>query len=88
LADLHYDNVRARFMTQFGIYSEATLSNDPSPAKGQWDLDIADRYIAEAYLSTRTVDNYVLRLRQKLERDVAKPVYFRTVHGMGYKLVR
>ncbi len=47
--DFHYDNVRARFMTQFGMYSETTPRNDPSPAKGQWDLDTANRYIAEAY---------------------------------------
>jgi two-component system, OmpR family, alkaline phosphatase synthesis response regulator PhoP len=40
------------------------------------------------YPSTRTVDNHILRLRQKLERDLAKPVHFRTVHGMGYKFVR
>jgi hypothetical protein len=47
--DFHYDNVRARFMTQFGMYSETTPRNDPSPAKGQWDLDTAYRYLAEAY---------------------------------------
>jgi hypothetical protein len=47
--DFHYDNVRARFMTQFGMYSATTPRNDPSPAKGQWDLDTADRYLAEAY---------------------------------------
>jgi hypothetical protein len=47
--DFHYDNVRARFMTQFGMYSATTPRNDPSPAKGQWDLDTANRYIAEAY---------------------------------------
>ena len=47
--DFHYDNVRARLMTQFGMYSEATPRNDPSPAKGQWDLDTAYRYLAEAY---------------------------------------
>jgi hypothetical protein len=47
--DFHLDNVRARFMTQFGMYSETTPRNDPSPAKGQWDLDTANRYIAEAY---------------------------------------
>lgn len=40
------------------------------------------------YPSTRTVDNHILRLRQKLERDPASPVHFRTVHGMGYKFVR
>ncbi len=41
----------------------------------------------ENYPSTRTVDNHILRLRQKLERDPAYPVHFRTVHGVGYKFV-
>jgi DNA-binding response OmpR family regulator len=40
------------------------------------------------YPSTRTVDNHILKLRQKLERDPGNPVHFRTVHGMGYKFVR
>jgi DNA-binding response OmpR family regulator len=39
------------------------------------------------YPSTRTIDNHILRLRQKLEKDPAKPVHFRTVHGAGYKFV-
>ncbi len=47
--DFHLDNVRARLMTQYGMYSETTPRNDPSPAKGQWDLDTAYRYISEAY---------------------------------------
>jgi HAMP domain-containing protein len=47
--DFHFDNVRARLMTQFGMYSETTPRNDPSAAKGQWDLDTAYRYLAEAY---------------------------------------
>jgi HAMP domain-containing protein len=47
--DFHYDNVRARLMTQFGMYSQTTPRNDPSPAKGQWDLSDAYRYLAEAY---------------------------------------
>ena len=47
--DFHYDNVRARFMTQFGAYSTATVRNDPSPAKGQWNLGDANRYLSEAY---------------------------------------
>jgi Putative beta-barrel porin-2, OmpL-like. bbp2 len=47
--DFHFDNVRARLMTQFGMYSATTPRNDPSPAKGQWNLDTADRYLAEAY---------------------------------------
>jgi DNA-binding response OmpR family regulator len=40
------------------------------------------------YPSTRTVDNHILKLRQKLEKDPGNPVHFRTVHGMGYKFVR
>jgi DNA-binding response OmpR family regulator len=40
------------------------------------------------YPSTRTVDNHILKLRQKLERDPSSPVHFRTVHGIGYKFVR
>jgi hypothetical protein len=47
--DFHYDNVRARLMTQFGLYSQTTPRNDASPARGQWSLDNAYRYISEAY---------------------------------------
>jgi DNA-binding winged helix-turn-helix (wHTH) protein len=39
------------------------------------------------YPCTRTVDNHVLKLRQKLEPEPAEPVHFRTVHGIGYKFI-
>jgi DNA-binding response OmpR family regulator len=39
------------------------------------------------YPSTRTVDNHILRLRQKLEPDPANPRFFLTMHGAGYKFV-
>jgi DNA-binding response OmpR family regulator len=42
----------------------------------------------QSYPSTRTVDNHILKLRQKLEKDPAQPLHFRTVHGAGYKFVR
>jgi DNA-binding response OmpR family regulator len=38
-------------------------------------------------MSTRTVDNFILRLRQKLEEDPAHPRVILTIHGAGYKLV-
>jgi DNA-binding response OmpR family regulator len=41
----------------------------------------------ENYPCTRTVDNHMLRLRQKLERDPSRPEHFRTVHGAGYKFL-
>jgi hypothetical protein len=47
--DFHYENVRGRFMTQFGMYSATTPRNDPSPGHGQWDLVSAYRYLSEAY---------------------------------------
>jgi len=47
--DFHYDNVRARLMTQFGMYAQTTPRNDASPARGQWNLDTAYRYVSEAY---------------------------------------
>ena len=47
--DFLYKNVQARLMTQFGMYSMTTPRNDASPARGQWQLDNAYRYISEAY---------------------------------------
>ncbi len=47
--DFHYDNVRARLMTQLGMYSQTTPRNDASPLRGQWNLDGAYRYVSEAY---------------------------------------
>jgi len=41
----------------------------------------------ERYPCTRTVDNHVLKLRQKLEPEPADPVHFQTVHGIGYKFI-
>lgn len=41
----------------------------------------------ENYPRTRTVDNHMLRLRQKLESDPSHPSHFLTVHGLGYKFV-
>jgi DNA-binding response OmpR family regulator len=42
----------------------------------------------QSYPTTRTVDNHIWRLRQKLEADPENPVHFRTVHAAGYKFVR
>jgi two-component system, OmpR family, alkaline phosphatase synthesis response regulator PhoP len=39
------------------------------------------------YPCTRTVDNHILRLRQKLERDPSRPLHLLTVHCLGYKFV-
>lgn len=37
--------------------------------------------------TTRTVDNFILKLRQKIEVDFNHPQIIITVHGIGYKLI-
>lgn len=37
--------------------------------------------------TTRTVDNFILRLRQQVEKDPKEPHIILTVHGAGYKMV-
>jgi DNA-binding response OmpR family regulator len=39
------------------------------------------------YPTTRTVDNQILKLRQKLEPDPTNPVHFLTIYGAGYKFM-
>jgi Putative beta-barrel porin-2, OmpL-like. bbp2/Carboxypeptidase regulatory-like domain len=46
--DFHWDNVRARFLSMFGMFATTTPRNDASSAVGQWDLDNAYRYFSEA----------------------------------------
>lgn len=41
----------------------------------------------EAFPTNRTVDNYIVKLRKKIERDPAAPRHVLTVHGVGYKFV-
>jgi DNA-binding response OmpR family regulator len=37
---------------------------------------------------TRTIDNFIVRLRKKIEQDPKDPRHLLTVHGLGYKLQR
>jgi len=39
------------------------------------------------YPTTRTVDNQILKLRQKLEQDPANPRHLQTIYGAGYRFV-
>jgi DNA-binding response OmpR family regulator len=40
-----------------------------------------------SYPTTRTVDNHIARLRQKIEANIDTPRHILTVHGVGYKFV-
>lgn len=37
--------------------------------------------------TTRTVDNFIVRIRQKIESDPNHPKIILTIHGVGYKLI-
>jgi DNA-binding response OmpR family regulator len=41
----------------------------------------------DQYPTTRTVDNHIALIRNKIEDDPSKPRHLITVHGVGYKLV-
>lgn len=43
-----------------------------------WDYDFAG--------DTRIVDVHISRLREKIESNTKKPVYIKTIHGLGYKM--
>ncbi|MED5464908.1 MAG: response regulator transcription factor [Myxococcota bacterium] len=44
-------------------------------------------WMLKNYPNTRTVDNFIVRLRRHFEVDPTKPQFFRSVRGTGYKFV-
>jgi len=51
------------------------------------DALLEDVWGYETYPTTRTVDNYILQLRKKIEKDPEHPNHILTVHGIGYKYI-
>jgi DNA-binding response OmpR family regulator len=51
------------------------------------DQLLSDVWGYHSFPTTRSVDNLVVRLRQKLERNPHHPQHILTVHGSGYKFV-
>jgi two-component system alkaline phosphatase synthesis response regulator PhoP len=39
----------------------------------------------EVFPSTRTIDNFIVRLRKRFERNPEQPAHFHTVRGVGYR---
>jgi len=62
----------------FFAHKEQTVSRDDLITK-VWGYD--------AYPTSRTVDNFILKLRKKIEPNPARPVHILTVHGIGYKFI-
>jgi DNA-binding response OmpR family regulator len=52
------------------------------------DKILDDVWGYENYPSTRTVDNFILAIRKKIEDDHSNPQHLLTIHGAGYKFVK
>ncbi len=48
---------------------------------------LKDVWGQEGFITTRTIDNFIVKLRQKLELEPTNPKILLTVHGIGYKLI-
>jgi len=49
--------------------------------------EILDRvWGTESFPSNRTVDNFIVKLRRKIEEDYKNPRHILTIYGVGYKL--
>ncbi len=52
------------------------------------DALLDDVWGYDTFPTTRTVDNYILTLRKKIEKDPAHPEHLLTVHSAGYKFTK
>jgi two-component system alkaline phosphatase synthesis response regulator PhoP len=51
--------------------------------------DILDRVWGyEVFPSTRTIDNFIVRIRKRFERNPEAPLHFHTVRGVGYRFTQ
>ena len=66
-------------LLRFLVSNAGTVFTRDSLLQRVWGYD--------AFPSTRTVDNQILKLRQKLEPDPANPMHLQTIYGAGYKFV-
>jgi two-component system alkaline phosphatase synthesis response regulator PhoP len=97
-ASLEFDGNRIDFQTYEArawdrsehtlTHKEAMILKVMSDRAGQIVTreEILDRVWGyEVFPSTRTVDNFIVRLRKRFERNPEAPAHFHTVRGVGYR---
>jgi DNA-binding response OmpR family regulator len=93
IGDAHI-NLAAHTLTAFGTthelsFYEVELLRMLSERMGQpvsRDEILSKIWGLEASPTNRTVDNFIVKLRKKLEKQPDKPKHILTVYGFGYKL--
>jgi DNA-binding winged helix-turn-helix (wHTH) protein len=84
-AEAYRDGVKVP-LTAYEIKVLKYFIDNPGRAISRYELlDTVWGY--NSYPTTRTVDNQICKLRQKLELNPKSPSHFVTVHGIGYKFV-
>jgi len=92
-----------RLSVNFEAYTSSNLSGPVRMSHKEYDIlhylfqqknEIVTRYDLLQHVwgyeetpTTRTVDNFIVKLRQKIEDDPNDPKIIITVHGTGYKLI-
>ena len=66
-------------LLQFFIEREKQVVSREELLEAVWDMP--------PLTNTRTVDNFLVRLRRVFEKDPAEPLHFQTVRGVGYRFV-
>ncbi len=66
-------------LLRYFVESEGKVVSRAELLKDVWDQP--------GTLTTRTVDNFIVRLRKNFERDPADPKHFLSVRGAGYRFV-
>ena len=72
-------------------HKEAIILKVMAERAGQvvWRDEILEKVWGDDVLpSSRTIDNFVLRLRKRFEPDPERPRHFHTVRGVGYRFTR
>ena len=86
--DAHNALVRGEHV-DLGFYATAIIQlldeRRGEPVSRDEILDVV--WGMDANPTNRTVDNFIMKLRRKLEEDPAQPRHILTVYGQGYKLV-
>jgi two-component system alkaline phosphatase synthesis response regulator PhoP len=89
--EIDYRNFRGRSFDgrdQLLTQKEAMILKELVQRRGAvvWRDELLEKVWGDDVLpSTRTIDNFVMRLRKRFEPDPEKPRYFHTVRGIGYR---
>lgn len=77
--DIHLSLKEYEILKYFVIHEDKIVTRDDL-LDNVWGL--------ERFPTTRTVDNYILMLRKKIEQNPSKPKHLLTFHSAGYKFVK